>query len=137
MTIKLDPGAIRPTKANADDAGFDLYSPIDRKVPARGATVIDTGVHVALPAGTFGKLESRSGLMVKHSVVCPGGVIDRGYTGSIQVALHNHSDRDYWVYIGDRIAQMIVQPYVPTVLLEADELPETDRGQNGIGSTGR
>lgn len=137
MKIMLDPGAILPTRAHDTDAGLDLYAVEDVIVPARGSAVFDTGVHIELPAGTYGKIESRSGLNVKHGVVSCGGVIDEGYTGSVRVKLYNMSAYDYGVRRWDKIAQLIVQPYLAPELELANTLTETDRGDAGFGSTGR
>ena len=137
MRIKLDPGAYMPERAHDDDAGLDLRSREEKPIPASGSATFDTGVHIELPSGTFGKLESKSGLNVKHDVVSCGGVIDRGYTGSIIVKLYNFSKEDYLVLPGDKICQLIVQPYCQPSLFLADHMEQTERGDNGFGSTGR
>ena len=137
MKVKLFPGAVLPTRSHDTDAGLDLYARNGATIhPGEGAS-FDTGVCVELPHGTFGKIESRSGLNVKHGVVSCGGVVDHGYTGSIVVKLYNLSDKPYHINAGDRIAQLIVIPYVPVNLEEVDELTESDRGAAGIGSSGR
>lgn len=137
MRIKLDPGAYVPERAHETDAGMDLRTPSFVIVPAHGSACIDTGVHIELPAGTYGKLESKSGLNVKHGVVSLGGVIDCGYTGSIVAKLYNMSDEDYVFVAGDKVVQLIVQPYLVPDIDIAWELPQTDRGDWGFGSTGR
>lgn len=137
MKIKLDPGAYVPERAHGMDAGLDLRTPKYVYVPAHGSVCIDTGVHVELPAGTYGKLESKSGLNVKHGVVSLGGVIDEGYTGSIVAKLYNMSDEDYAFNAGEKVVQMIVQPYLAPGIEIVPELGETDRGDGGFGSTGR
>lgn len=130
-----------PTRAHDTDAGLDLYAQKSAYIPARGRAAFDTGVHVRLPHGTFGKIESKSGLNVNHDIVCCGGVIDEGYTGSIVVKLYNLGDTSYLVQSGDKIAQLIVQPclYETVELCTAAEFftQETERGNNGFGSTGR
>jgi len=153
MKIKLDDGAICPTRSHPTDAGLDLYSREEKTIyPLKaefkpgtgleyqlsGGETFDTGVHIELPPLTFGKLESRSGLNVKHSVVSCGGVIDVGYTGSIIVKLYNLGDKPYTVHAGDRIAQLVILPYYKENEIEiVEELNETDRNNNGIGSSGR
>lgn len=136
MKVEIDDGGYMPTRAYPTDAGLDLYSPIDITVSAHGSVVIDTGVHIELPHGTFGKIESKSGLNVNHGIVSCGGVIDEGYTGSIVVKLYNLSDDNDWICRGAKIAQLIIQP----CLYEHVELGEinrdTERGDNGFGSTG-
>lgn len=133
----LDKGSFLPTKAHNDDAGYDLRTPVCATVPAHGSVCIDTGIHVSLPEGTFGKLESKSGLNVKHGVVSLGGVIDRGYTGTIVAKLYNMSDEDYQFHRGDKIVQMVIQPCMNLPVKEVDSLDDTDRGDNGFGSTGK
>lgn len=141
MKIKLDEGALLPTRAHATDAGLDLYSREDKIIwPAAlvgDGQVFDTGVHIELPAGYFGKIESKSGLNVKQGIVSCGGVIDEGYTGSIAVKLYNLGPRGYAVRKGDKIAQLVIQPYSAPELELVVELAETDRGDAGFGSTGR
>ena len=137
MKVKLLSGAKMPTRSHDGDAGLDLYARNSATIYPKESVVFDTGVCVELPHGTFGKIESRSGLNVKHGVVSCGGVIDHGYTGSIVVKLYNLSDKPYHINAGDRIAQMIIQPYVQVDLEEVYELGETDRGKAGIGSSGR
>lgn len=145
MRVKLDPGARMPTRAHKTDAGLDLYSREDKTIyPAQcllgqmteHAESFDTGVHVELPDGYYGKIESKSGLNVKHSVVSCGGVIDEGYTGSIVVKLYNLGVYPYTVNKGDKIAQMVIMPYLAPKLKVTMELGETERGNNGFGSTG-
>lgn len=136
MKVKLDPGAFMPERAHPDDAGLDIRSPVDTIVPAFGSAVIDTGVHVEIPYSAVGFLKSKSGLHFFYGISSEG-VVDCGYTGSIRVKLVNHTDEPYHVHYGDKISQLVVIPiYLPTPEL-VDELPETDRGGHGFGSTGR
>ena len=137
MKVKLDPGAKLPERAHPDDAGLDLFA-IEGKMIYKGrAETFDTGVHIALPPNTFGKIESKSGLNVNHGVVSCGGVIDRGYTGSIRVKLYNFGEAHYRVRKGDKIAQLIIQPCLTPELELVEELEDTERGAGGFGSTGR
>ena len=136
MKIMLDAGARMPERAHKEDAGLDLYSREEQIILPGESAVFDTGVHVELPEGTFGKLESKSGLNVKYSVVSCGGVIDCGYTGSIAVKLYNLGDKPYMVRKGQKIVQMIIQPYLAPELEIVDRLEETERGEGGFGSTG-
>lgn len=137
LKIKLDPGAFMPVRAHKTDAGLDLRAKEDTLILAGGWATFDTGVHIAIPEGYFGKLESKSGLNVKHSIVSHGGVIDSGYTGSIKVKLYNHGAEDYHFIRGDKIVQLIIQPYEAPEMVVVNELDDTDRGANGFGSTGR
>ena len=137
MKIKLDEGAIMPTRAHDTDAGLDLYC-MDKLVfiqPGDSA-VFDTGVHVELPPNTVGMLKSKSGLNVNHGLVGEG-VIDVGYTGSIRVKLYNHSNHGYTVRRGDKISQLVVMPIIIPALEVVGELSATQRGNNGFGSSGR
>jgi dUTP pyrophosphatase len=132
----LDSGAILPTRAHPQDAGLDLYSRGEVIILPGESAVFDTGVHVELPPGTFGKLESKSGLNVKYSVVSCGGVIDCGYTGSIAVKLYNLGDKPYMVRKGQKIVQMVIIPCMKPDLEVVEELEETERGEKGFGSSG-
>ena len=126
IKIKLDEGALMPTRAHDTDAGLDLYAREDKVVPAGGSCTFDTGVHIELPAFHFasingygevgldytltaGFLKSKSGLMVKHDITSDG-TVDYGYTGSIHVKLFNHGTEDYHVSRGDKISQLVIVP---------------------------
>lgn len=135
MKIMLDENAILPTRSHSTDAGLDLYARETQIVPARGSTVFDTGVHIALPPNMAGVLVSRSGLNFKHGITSEG-LIDTGYTGSIGVKLYNNSDNYYTVHKGDKISQLIIVPILTPTLEVVDRLEETERGNNGFGSTG-
>ena len=155
MKIKLDAGAILPTRAHKYDAGLDLYAPCDWSVPGCtmdafavdddgpisysvciGQATIDTGVHVQIPEGFVGMIKSKSGLNVKHGLTADG-VIDSGYTGSIAVKLYNHTADPFQFRAGDKIAQLVIMPvWFPTLDI-TDDLEETERGDGGFGSTGR
>ena len=136
MRIKIDENCFMPVRAHKTDAGLDLLSPVDVRVPARSAVCINTGVHIELPYNTVGMVKSKSGLNVKHNITSEG-VIDVGYTGAIVVKLYNHGNTDYRVYRGDKISQLVIMPIITPDLELVDELEETERGANGFGSTGR
>lgn len=137
MKVVLEPGAKMPTRAHETDAGLDLYCRDDKYIPSFGSASFDTGVHIELPPGFYGKIESKSGLNVNHSIVSCGGVIDEGYTGSIVVKLYNLGDNHYHIMDGDKIAQLIIQPYMTPELVKVEQLSESDRGNHGFGSSGR
>lgn len=137
MRVKLDPDSFMPERAHSTDAGMDLRTPRNVYVAPHGSATIDTGVHLQIPHGYFGKIESKSGLNVKHGIVACGGVIDEGYTGSIVVKLYNMSDKPFEFRWGEKVAQIIIQPYLAPELELADELDDSERGANGFGSTGR
>ena len=125
-----------PERAHEWDAGLDLRAMEDKLVPARGSAIFDTGVHVELAPFTAGFLKSKSGLNVKHNLTSDG-VVDVGYTGSICVKLYNHGDTDYMVHRGDKISQLVIIDIRIPHLKIVDELDETERGNNGFGSTGK
>lgn len=136
MKIMLDKGAIMPTRAHSTDAGLDLYARETCIVSARESQKFDTGVHIELPPNSVGFLKSKSGLNVKHGISSEG-VIDEGYTGSIVVKLYNNSGRDYLVNKGDKISQLVILPIIKPDLELVDSLDDTERGNNGFGSTGK
>ena len=137
MRVVLDEGATIPNRAHKTDAGLDLFCVKGGIIWPWSSRVFDTGVHVELPPGTWGKIESKSGLNVKHNIVSCGGTIDEGYTGSIRVKLYNLGWRPYRFRDGDKIAQLVIQFYIAPDIEWADSLEETDRGDSGFGSTGR
>lgn len=136
LSVRLDPGAYLPQRAHDTDAGLDLRTPVDAYVRAGGSTVIDTGVHIQLPTGTVGMLKSKSGLNVKDGIVSEG-VIDEGYTGSITVKLYNHGTEAKQFRRGDKITQLVVLPVLYVKVEQAEEIQGGDRGDGGLGSTGR
>lgn len=142
IKVKLDKGAFAPESAHEADAGYDLRTPINFIVKAGDSVIIDTGVHVAIPKGYVGFLKSKSGLNVKHNLTGEG-VIDSGYTGSIVVKLYNNTERNpfdaHTVRFdrGDKIIQLVLLPIIKPDIEIVDSLEETERGDNGFGSTGR
>lgn len=137
MKIVLEPWAIMPTRAHEHDAGLDLYSAQEDTYIYQGESAIfDTGVHIQLPKNTVGFLKSKSGLNVKCGITSEG-VIDVGYTGSIIVKLYNHGSKPYKICKGDKISQLVILPCILPELEVVDSLDETERGDNGFGSSGR
>lgn len=154
MNIKLDDFAYAPSRAHFDDAGIDLYSPVEVVIEPGKAVCIDTGVHVQLPfevircksrevgdiykkRKTCGVIFGRSSLAVKHNITSFMGLIDFGYTGSITVRLRNEGDEPYTVHRGEKISQIVVMPVITSYLNQVDELRESERGGDGFGSTGK
>ena len=138
MKIKLDEGANVPVRGHVWDAGLDLRTPERVVVPKCGSAVIDTGVRCVIPRGFFGKLESKSGLHVKHDIVCLGGTIDADYRGSIVVKLYNLGNEDYTFEPGDKVVQLIIIPCECEEVELVDDIDmNTERSVNGFGSTGR
>lgn len=136
MKIMLDEGAKMPTRAHPWDAGLDLYAKDDGYIRCNNSHTFDTGVHVEIPEGYVGLIKSKSGLMVNHGITTDG-TIDAHYTGSIKVKLFNRGRSLYAVEAGDKIAQLVIVPCLLPELELVDKLEETDRGDNGFGSTGR
>lgn len=136
MKVKIDENCFAPQRAHLSDAGLDLFSPIDVTVYAWSSAKIDTGVHIELPKNTVGMLKSKSGLNVNHGILSEG-VIDEGYTGSIMVKLYNNSPQTYSIHRGDKISQLVVLPVLYEEVDIVDELDDTDRGNDGFGSTGK
>lgn len=134
--VVLDKDAVMPTRAHISDAGYDLFAPIGYYLPANSSCVIDTGVHIAIPKGYAGVIISKSGLNMKSGIISDG-LIDSGYTGSIQVKLYNLSDKNYMVAPGDKISQIMFLPIAEPTLSLVDALEDTERGNAGFGSTGR
>lgn len=137
MKINLDEGAYIPVRGYDADAGLDLRTPKRVVIYPNDSVTVNTGVHVEIPFGYFGKLERKSGLNVNYGIVSHGGVIDSGYTGPIVVKLYNHGKQKYVFEEGDKIVQLIVQPCLLPMLELVDDLEDTYRGDNGFGSTGK
>ena len=138
---KLSEKATLPTRGSEYAAGYDLYACLDEDaVIAPGKTAkIGTGISVAVPEGYFGAIFARSGLAAKQGLRPANcvGVADSDYRGEYIVALHNDSDEPRTVSNGDRIAQLVVMPFLSCEFEETDELSETQRGSGGFGSTGK
>lgn len=137
IKYSLDNGAFAPTRGHLDDAGLDLRARTDKLIYSKDSAVFDVGVHVAIPWNHMGEIVGRSGLNINHSIIVPKGTVDCGYTGSIKVKLYNLSDTNYEVHAGDKIAQLIIVPIADCVMIESESLDDTERGDNGFGSTGR
>jgi dUTP pyrophosphatase len=133
---KLSPHAILPSRGSAMAAGYDLSSAYECMVPARGKALVKTDLSIAIPVGTYARVAPRSGLAWKHSIDVGAGVIDADYRGPVGVILFNHSDTDFTIHAGDRIAQLILELIVTPQVLEVEDLDATTRGEGGFGSTG-
>ncbi|XP_075494957.1 deoxyuridine 5'-triphosphate nucleotidohydrolase [Primulina tabacum] len=133
---KLSEKAVLPSRGSSLSAGYDLSSAADAKVPARGKAMIPTDLSIAIPEVTYARIAPRSGLTWKSSIDVGAGVIDADYRGPVGVILFNHSDVDFEVKIGDRIAQLIIEKIMTPEVVEVDDLDSTLRGSSGFGSTG-
>lgn len=137
--VKQDPNAHIPSRATSGSAGYDLASCMDCIIPAKGQKMVSTGLSVQMNIDDcYGRVAPRSGLAAKYSIDVLAGVIDVDYKGVIQVILFNHSDKDFEVKVGDRIAQLIFERiFLPNVTEgTVADLVETARGAGGFGSTG-
>ncbi len=138
---KLDERAIIPTYGSEFSAGADLYALSDTDITIEpGETVlVHTGIALEIPCGYGGFIFARSGLASKKGLAPANkvGVVDADYRGEVMVALHNHSASAATVSSGERIAQMVIMPFLAADFFEVDELSETVRGDGGFGSTGR
>ena len=137
---KLNDKAIIPTYGTKYSAGADLSACMDGAITIQpGETVlVKTGVAMAIPEGFAGLVYARSGLATKKGLAPANkvGVIDADYRGEIMVPLHNHSRIPVEIEHGERIAQMIITPFLTAEYMLTDELDETERGEGGFGSTG-
>lgn len=126
-----------PTKNHDSDTGYDVYSIEDRVIPGKGSAVVGVGLKFAsIPEGYWVKVESRSGLGFKHSILAHPGIIDCGYRGDAGVKLYNLSDKDYEVKAGDRIAQFVVYLNF-SMPVEWGKVESSERGEKGFGSSGK
>ena len=137
---KLSENAVVPSYGTAYSAGADLYSAMEEDViiAPEATKFIKTGIAIEIPEGLVGLIYARSGMACKKGLAPANkvGVIDSDYRGEIIVALYNHSDSAVTVAKGDRIAQLVLTPYIKADFEEADELDDTVRGDGGFGSTG-
>ena len=137
---KLSPDAIIPTYGSAYSAGADLYACEKEDVEiAPGETkLIHTGISVEIPEGFGGFIYARSGLATKKGLAPANkvGVVDADYRGEVMVALYNQSDVPQTVSKGERVAQLVIAPFLKAKFIETEELSDTVRGTGGFGSTG-
>ena len=138
---KLRDGAVCPTYGTEYSAGADLYSASEAAVTlgAHETAMIPTGIAIELERGTVGLICARSGMAAKRDLAPANkvGVIDCDYRGEIVVALHNHGSSPQTVEPGERVAQLVITPYITAEFEEVSDLSETVRGAGGFGSTGK
>ena len=141
VKFKLAPDAqdLVPSKAHSDDAAFDLRANADMEVPPCKPVLVPTGLFLELPVGYEAQVRPRSGLAIKKAVTVLNtpGTIDAGYRGEVKVILFNASEESFAIARGDRIAQMVIQKLPDVMLVQVDELADSDRGAGGFGSTGK
>ncbi|WP_156298961.1 dUTP diphosphatase [Streptobacillus canis] len=138
---KINENAVIPTYGTEFSAGADLYACIDENllIKAGETVMVKTGLSLEIPEGLVGLVYARSGLALKKGIAPSNkvGVIDSDYRGEIMVALHNHSKEDYVVEKFERIAQLVIAPYIKANFVLTEILNETERNQGGFGSTGK
>lgn len=138
---KLNDNAVIPTYGTEYAAGADLYACMEEAVTINpGEThFVKTGLAMEIPVGHAGLIYARSGLACKKGLAPANkvGVIDSDYRGEIMVALYNHSSEPVTVESGERIAQLVITPFITAAFHQVDDLADTERGQGGFGSTGR
>lgn len=136
---KLNENAHIPTYGTEYAAGADLYACLENPVcvPAGETVFIPTGLAMSIPEGLVGLIYARSGKACKQGLAPANkvGVIDSDYRGEIMVALHNHSTKDVMIEKDERVAQMVIAPYIYATYEEVSELDQTVRGEGGFGST--
>ena len=137
----LNDKAIIPTRGSEKAAGYDLYACTNSQIiiAPHDTVKISTGISMEIPDGYFGGVFARSGLATEHGLrpsnCC--GVIDSDYRGDVIVALHNDTNMPQTIQPMERVAQLIIMPYLPVEFEEVDTLSDTDRGDKGFGSTGK
>lgn len=138
--VRLDKNAIVPTYGTQYSAGADLYALPDGDITVKpGQTVlVHTGIAVSIPEGYGGFIFARSGIATKRGLAPANkvGVIDSDYRGEIMVSLYNHSSEKQVISSGERVAQMVIMPYVKADFCECEGLDDTERSTGGFGSTG-
>lgn len=138
---KLDESAVLPTYGSEYAGGADLYALVngDVVIQPNETKFIHTGLAMEIPEGYVGLVYARSGLACKRGLAPANkvGVIDADYRGEVMVALHNHSNQAQTIAAGERIAQLVIAPFLKVDFEETEELSETVRGAGGFGSTGR
>ncbi|XP_015122542.1 deoxyuridine 5'-triphosphate nucleotidohydrolase [Diachasma alloeum] len=133
---KLSEKAFAPVKGSVQAAGYDLRSAYEYVIPARGKELVKTDLQIEVPEGTYGRVAPRSGLAWKNHLDVGAGVIDADYRGNVGVVMFNHSDSDFKISPGDRVAQLICEKIAYPDLMEVKTLDSTERGEGGFGSTG-
>ena len=140
--VKLNNRAKVPRRGSKEAAGYDLYANIFDEfveIPPHETVKIGTGLSMEIPKGYFGAIFARSGLATKEGLRPANcvGCCDSDFRGEIKVALHNDTDTSRFITPNERIAQLVVLPYLEVQFNEVEELGTTDRGEGGFGSTGK
>lgn len=136
---KLIKEAVIPTQGSEYAAGYDLYSCINADILSNETVAISTGLAIEIPEGYFGAVFARSGLASKEGLRPANcvGVVDSDYRGEIKVMIHNDSKSDRQIKKNERIAQLVILPYLKIEFQECEKLSDTQRGEGGFGSSGK
>jgi len=139
---KLNENAVVPTYGSDYSAGADLYAVLEKdkiEIPPHETVLVHTGLSFEIPEGYVGLVYARSGLATKRGLAPANkvGVIDADYRGEVMVSLHNHSNVLQEIDNGERVAQIVIAPFLKADFEETDELSDTVRGEGGFGSTGK
>lgn len=139
---KMNDKAVLPSRATDGSAGADLYAVCETQeviIPAHETVLIHTGLAFEIPDGFVGLVFARSSLGTKRGLAPANkvGVIDSDYRGEVMVSLHNHTEVQQCIENGERIAQLVIVPFLKADFIEADTLEDTERGSGGFGSTGK
>lgn len=126
-----------PTRTKEGDAGLDLYSAVDFIIIPQNHVAIDTNIAIEIPSGYYGRIAPRSGLAYKYGIDVLAGVVDAGFRGELKVILANLGKETFNIKKGDRIAQLIITPYLRLTPKSVEFLNETERGESGFGSSGK
>eukprot|EP01091_Cochliopodium_minus_P008620 TRINITY_DN1984_c0_g3_i1.p1 TRINITY_DN1984_c0_g3~~TRINITY_DN1984_c0_g3_i1.p1 ORF type:complete len:149 (-),score=42.59 TRINITY_DN1984_c0_g3_i1:32-478(-) len=134
---KLTEFAVIPVRGTKQAAGYDLVSAYDLRIEKQGKAIVKTDLAVAIPEGHYGRIAPRSSIAWKNHIDVGAGVIDCDYRGNVGVVLFNHSNEDFEIKRGDRIAQLILEKISTPEVVEVEDLDSTERGEGGFGSTGK
>lgn len=137
LVQKLDKDAHLPVRGTASAAGYDLSALVECTVPAHGKALVKTGLAIAVPPGTYGRIAPRSSLAWKKHIDVGAGVIDADYRGPVGIVLFNHSEHDLKILPGERVAQLILERICTPPVTQVAFLDTTVRAAGGFGSTGK
>lgn len=139
--LKIKTNEKTPAYATEHSAGIDLYCKTDKEIiiKAKETVKIHTGLFVEIPEGYFGAVYPRSSTGVKKHLMLANtvGIIDSDYRGELMIFFYNYGEKDQTIENGDRLAQLVIQPYLKCEIKKVDELADSKRGDGGFGSTGK
>ena len=134
--VKIHPFAKCPTRATFQSCGYDLYSCETTIIEPWAIKPINTGITLDFPEGTYGRITGRSGNTIFKKIIVINGCTDKDFRGEIKVMLFNANSEDKIIMKGDKIAQIVIEKHKLPILMESSILNNSDRGENGFGSSG-